>query len=342
MVEEPPDFQVDRLDKIRLKPGAISSLSVLQKNGFELVMITNQDGLGTNSFAQNDFQICQDLILHVFASQGVVFKDILICPHFEKDNCQCRKPKTGLLTSYLSNNDIDWSNCYVIGDRPTDLQLAKNLNCTGLQISDQLTWLEIQKTVLSVGRQASIERKTKETDIKVTVNLDGQGTYQIHTGLRFFDHMLEQLSKHSGIDMKIHCNGDLDIDEHHTVEDVALALGSALKEALHDKRGIARYGFLLPMDETLAQAALDLSGRAFFVFDGKFNREYVGDLPTELVPHFFRSLCDALGANLNLKVEGDNTHHMIEACFKAVAKSLQQSVKKHSDSSELPSTKGVL
>ncbi|MGE0113863.1 MAG: bifunctional histidinol-phosphatase/imidazoleglycerol-phosphate dehydratase HisB [Steroidobacteraceae bacterium] len=343
LVEEPADEQVDRIDKIKLMPEVIPALLKLQAAGYELVVVSNQDGRGTASFPEEHFQAAQNFISDIFSSQGVKFTAEFFCPHFPRDNCECRKPKTGLLTEYLKQ-DIDLANSYVIGDRETDLQLARNIGVTGIRLATAKnsgeTWNQIADRLCRRERIAEIVRKTKETDISVRVNLDRETPVQIHTGLGFFDHMLEQIARHGGFSLQLNCAGDLHIDEHHTIEDCALALGQALRTALGDKKGIGRYGFLLAMDESLAQVAIDLSGRAYFVWEGQFGRDQVGQLPTELVPHFFRSLSDTLGAAINIKVTGENTHHMIEACFKGVGRTLRQSFR--IEGTELPSSKGVL
>ena len=343
LVEEPADQQVDRIDKVKLLPGVIPALLKLQAAGYELVIVSNQDGRGTPSFPEQHFTTTQDFIRALFNSQGVHFVDEFYCPHFPHDNCDCRKPKTGLLTEYLKQ-DIDLAHSHVIGDRETDLQLAKNLGVNGIRVATANnageTWSEIAARLIKVERVAEITRKTKETDIRVQVNLDRETPVHIETGLGFFDHMLEQIARHGGFSLQLSCKGDLHIDEHHTIEDCALALGQALRAALGDKKGIGRYGFLLAMDESLAQVAIDLSGRAYFVWEGQFGRDQVGQLPTELVPHFFRSLSDTLGAAINIKVTGENTHHMIEACFKGVGRALRQAFR--IEGTELPSSKGVL
>lgn len=343
LVEEPADEQVDRIDKVKLLPGVIPALLKLQAAGYELVIVSNQDGLGTASFPEKDFQITQDFIRELLNSQGIHFAAEFYCPHFSKDACQCRKPKIGLLTDYLKQN-IDLTHSYVIGDRVTDLQLAENIGVKGIRLTtkDYLgeSWSEVADRLCKQNRVAHVTRKTKETDITVTVNLDQETPVKIDTGLGFFDHMLEQIARHGGFSLQMSCKGDLHIDEHHTIEDCALALGQALRTALGDKKGIGRYGFLLAMDESLAQVAIDLSGRAYFVWEGQFGRDQVGQLPSELVPHFFRSLSDTLGAAINIKVTGENTHHMIEACFKGVGRTLRQAFR--IEGTELPSSKGVL
>ena len=343
LIEEPADEQIDSLEKIKLLPNVIPALLKLQSAGFELVIVSNQDGRGTPSFPEENFLKPQNFLRELFGSQGICFAAEFFCPHFSKDNCECRKPKLGLLTDYLKQA-IDLSNSYVIGDRETDLQLARNLGVQGIRVATAKnpgeTWDEIAVRLSKRERVAEVTRKTKETDINVQVNLDRETPIIIHTGLGFFDHMLEQIARHGGFSLELNCSGDLHIDEHHTIEDCALALGQALRMALGDKKGIGRYGFLLAMDESLAQVAIDLSGRAYFVWEGTFGRDQVGQLPTELVPHFFRSLSDTLGAAVNIKVTGENTHHMIEACFKGVGRALRQAFRV--EGTELPSSKGVL
>jgi imidazoleglycerol-phosphate dehydratase/histidinol-phosphatase len=342
LVEEPPDEQVDRLEKIRFVPGVFAALTELTAAGYRLVMVTNQDGLATASFPQADFALCQHFILAAFASQGVHFDGVCICPHFEADGCECRKPQTGLLREYLAAHPMDPARSAVIGDRDTDLALAQNLGLPGVRVraggDTTEGWPAAVRTLLA--RRASVQRRTNETDISVAVELDQSTPLDVHTGIGFFDHMIEQLATHGGFALQLRCRGDLHIDEHHTVEDCALALGEALRRALGDKRGINRYGFLLPRDESEAQVAIDLSGRASFTFEGRFGREQVGTLPTELVPHFFRSLADSLGCALHLTVRGENTHHMIEACFKGVGRALRPALAHQGR--DLPSTKGTL
>jgi len=344
LIEEPPDQQIDSLQKLRLVPGVIPALLQLRDAGYIFVMVSNQDGLGTSSFPEPTFREPHEFLRDMLISQGISFEAEFICPHFPADGCNCRKPKTGLLDAYLQSIDLDREHSYVIGDRETDLQLARNLGIAGVRVrtdrGEGETWPGIAARLCKSERRAQVTRKTKETDIAVAVNLDSETPIHVTTGLGFFDHMLEQIAKHGGFSLELTCKGDLQIDEHHTVEDCALALGQALRTALGDKRGIHRYGFLLPMDEALAQVAIDLSGRAYFVFEGKFGRDQVGQLPTELVPHFFRSLADTLGAAINIKVEGENTHHMIEACFKGVGRALRQAIR--ITDTGLPSTKGTL
>jgi imidazoleglycerol-phosphate dehydratase/histidinol-phosphatase len=342
--EEVADEQIDSLAKIRLMPGVIAALLDLKRAGFAFVMVTNQDGLGTESFPRESFDLAHRFILDLLSSQGIEFEAVFLCPHFKRDDCLCRKPKLGMLEEFLGANDIDKAHSFMIGDRDTDLEFAANLGVQGMRIAlggrAEETWPAIAARILGRARRARLHRKTKETDISVEVDLSREGPIEIATGLGFFDHMLEQIAKHGGFALTLNCRGDLQIDEHHTVEDCALTLGAALREALGDKRGIARYGFLLAMDEAEAQVALDLSGRPYFVWQGAFNRERIGELPTELVPHFFRSLAEALGAALHITVRGDNSHHMIESCFKGVGRSLRQAIRL--EGAEIPSSKGSL
>jgi len=346
LIWEPFDEQVDRLDKVSLIPGVIPALLRLRDAGYQFVMITNRDGRGTDSFPEDDFRVCQDFVVELFNSQGIGFREIFVCPHFPGDGCDCRKPLPGHIGDFMQQVDVDRAASFVAGDRDTDLEFAANIGLTGYRVADRdgrnggLTWDAIVRELVERPRRATVTRKTKETDISVAVDLDAENPIAVGTGIGFFDHMLEQIAKHGGFSLQLSCDGDLDVDEHHTVEDVALALGQALRDALGDKRGIGRYGFTLPMDEARAQVAIDLSGRPFFVFEGEFGRDSVGELPTELVPHFFRSLADSLGAAWHLSVTGDNTHHQIEACFKAAGRALRQA--KTRAGSELPSTKGTL
>ena len=344
LVEEPPDQQVDSLAKVRLRPRVVPALLELVRAGFDLVMVTNQDGLGTDSLPRERFEAAHGFILDLFASQGIAFDAVFICPHVPADDCDCRKPRTGLLQDYLARRPIDRERSCMVGDRDTDLQFAANLGIQGLRLGEdgdeEHGWPAIARRILATGRRASVRRETRETRIEVDVDLSATGPIEIDTGIGFFDHMLEQIAKHGGFALRLRAQGDLEVDEHHTVEDSALALGAALREALGDKAGIGRYGFVLAMDEAEAQVALDLAGRAYFVWDGRFARDRVGALPTELVPHFFRSFADALGATLHLRVHGENTHHMVESCFKGVGRSLRQALRR--EGAELPSTKGVL
>lgn len=342
LIEEPPDEQVDALEKIRFMPGVFAALAALQREGYRLVIVTNQDGLGTPSFPLSDFEPAQRFIVEAFRSQGIEFDAVLICPHRPGDGCGCRKPATGLIEQYLREKSVDLASSAVIGDRDTDLELAVNLGVKGLRVrrngTAEESWDAIVRALTE--RRAEVSRHTRETRIEVRINLDRTEPLAVATGIGFFDHMLEQLARHGGFALDLTCQGDLHIDEHHTVEDCGLALGEALRKALGPKLGIARYGFLLPMDEAEAQVAIDLSGRAFSVFDGGFTREAVGALPTELVPHFFRSLAESLGAAIHVRVRGENTHHMIEACFKGVGRALRQALRR--EGRDLPTTKGAL
>jgi imidazoleglycerol-phosphate dehydratase/histidinol-phosphatase len=342
LILEPADEQVDRLDKVALVPGVIAALQSLQSSGFEFVMVSNQDGLGTSSFPEADFRQVQDFVVELFASQGIRFLEIFICPHFPNDGCGCRKPHTGLLDEFLAGHAVDRQVSVVIGDRATDLELARNLGIPGIRIdpTDPDAWPAIAQQLTASPRRAAVKRETKETRVEVDVDLDTEGPIEVQTGIGFFDHMLEQIAKHGGFSLRLRCDGDLEVDEHHTVEDTALTLGEALRDALGDKRGIARYGFLLPMDEARAQVALDLSNRPYFVFEGAFPRDRVGQFPTEMVTHFFRSLAESLRAALHISVQGENTHHMVESCFKATGRAFRQA--KARAGSELPSTKGAL
>jgi imidazoleglycerol-phosphate dehydratase/histidinol-phosphatase len=342
LIEEPPDHQVDSLEKLRFMPGVFAALAAFRAAGFRLVMATNQDGLGTPRFPRADFERCQQFLLATLASQGIGFDGIGICPHTAADQCDCRKPRTGLLREYLAAHDYDRERSVMIGDRETDLQFAANLGIRGLRLridgTPEETWPAVTRAVLA--RRARVERRTRETRIAVAVELDEAADIRVSTGIAFFDHMLEQLARHGGFGLQLQCQGDLHIDEHHTVEDCALALGEALRRALGDKAGIGRYGFLLAMDEAQAQVAIDLSGRAYAVFEGRFPREQIGTLPTELVPHFFRSLADSLACALQISVRGENTHHMIESCFKGVGRALRPALARAG--SVLPTTKGML
>ncbi|MGN6225195.1 bifunctional histidinol-phosphatase/imidazoleglycerol-phosphate dehydratase HisB [Pseudoxanthomonas sp.] len=345
LIEEPADFQIDAYEKIRFVRDCIPALLKLRDAGYQFVIVSNQDGLGGEGYPQASFDGPNDLMLQIFESQGIRFREVLIDPSWPEENRPTRKPGIGLVLHYLQDRDIDWARSGMVGDRPTDLQFADNLRIRGFQLKTpqfggEWDWPSIAHELADAPRRASVQRNTKETRIRVDVDLDRVAEPAVRTGLPFFDHMLEQIGKHGGFALAIDTQGDLHIDEHHTVEDTGLALGQALKQALGDKRGIGRYGFTLPMDETLASAALDFSGRPYFVFEGEFRRERVGDLPTELVPHFFRSLCDAAGLNLNLSVRGDNDHHKVEACFKALARALRQAIRR--EGAELPSTKGAL
>ncbi|WP_129136012.1 bifunctional histidinol-phosphatase/imidazoleglycerol-phosphate dehydratase HisB [Luteimonas sp. YGD11-2] len=362
LIEEPGDFQIDAYGKLRLFAGVIPALLKLRDAGWEFVMVTNQDGLGTDAFPQETFDGPHALMLQIFESQGIRFRETLIDRSFASEGLPTRKPGIGLAMHYLRDRGIDIARSAMVGDRDTDIAFAANMGIRGFQLrtpqfGGEWDWAGIAHELVDAPRRAQVQRTTRETSIRVALDLDLAAEPRVSTGLAFFDHMLDQLGKHGGFALEIDAQGDLHIDEHHTIEDTGLALGQALREALGAKRGIGRYGFdppddpmlaaaaphagfTLPMDETLARAALDFSGRAYFVFDGGFRRERVGDLPTELVAHFFRSLCDAAGLNLHLQVRGDNDHHKIEAMFKAVARALRQALRR--EGAGLPSTKGVL
>jgi imidazoleglycerol-phosphate dehydratase/histidinol-phosphatase len=364
LIYEPTDnFQVDSFDKLAFLPNVISCLKkIKQETDYKLVMVTNQDGLGTKAFPKITFWPVHNLMLDIFKSEGILFEDVFIDKTFAKDNAPTRKPNTGLLTKYLDTTKYDLANSFVIGDRLTDIQLAKNIGSKGILIgrsadktddnklnNNELknyialqtnNWNDIYTFLTLPNRTATIQRNTNETKIFVKLNIDGKGKSKIKTGLGFFDHMLEQLSKHSGCDLEIKVKGDLHIDEHHTIEDTAIAIGEAFLQALGNKKGIARYGFLLPMDDVLAQTAIDFSGRPWLVWKATFKREKVGDMPTELFMHFWKSFSDAAKCNLNIKANGENEHHKIEAIFKSVAKSIKMAVKR--EGNDLPTTKGLL
>ena len=340
LLKEPADEQIDSLEKVEFVPGAISGLKALTGLGYELVMASNQDGLGTSAFPENTFWPAQNLLLKTLEGEGVRFDDILIDPSFPEENSPNRKPRTGMFGKYLDGS-YDLAASWVIGDRETDLQLATNLGAKGLQLGP-LSWADIVETIRSTERTAVVERKTAETDISLRVDLDGKGPSSIDTGLKFLDHMLNQLVTHGGISLQLRCKGDLEVDEHHTMEDVGIALGEALRQALGDKRGIDRYGFALPMDESRAMVLLDFGGRSELVWDVEFTREYIGDVPTEMFPHFFKSLASAMQANLYVQARGENNHHLAEAVFKAFARSLKQAVRRNVFSYDLPSSKGLL
>ena len=363
IVEPPVTFQVDRLDQMTFLPGVMRNLYFIrQKLSHELVMVSNQDGLGTPIYPQVNFDTVQSKLLETLKGEGVEFDKIFIDKTFLEDNQPTRKPGTAMLTEYMDGS-YDMSRSFVIGDRLTDVMLAKNLGCKAILIApsieegrkmvedEQLTdscakvvdcWDQIAEFLFAGERVATVQRTTKETDIFVQVNLDGTGKCEISSGLGFFDHMLEQIGKHSGCDLTIRVKGDLNVDEHHTIEDTAIALGEALLKALGDKRGIERYGYCLPMDDCLCSVALDFGGRPWLVWNAEFKREYVGDMPTEMFLHFFKSLSDSAKMNLNIKAEGDNEHHKIEVIFKALARSIKMAVKRDIYKYELPSTKGTL
>ncbi len=345
LIEEPDDFQIDAFEKLRFVRGVIPALLRLRDAGWQFVMVSNQDGLGSEQYPQAAFDGPHGLMMQVFESQGISFRDVLIDASWPHENKPTRKPGIGLVLPYIQDHTIDWKRSAMVGDRPTDNEFAANLGIRAFQLKTaqfggEWDWAGIAHELVAAPRRAVVERNTRETRIRVELDLDRVADPQVHTGLAFYDHMLDQIGKHGGFELKIHTDGDLHIDEHHTIEDTALALGQALREALGDKRGIGRYGFTLPMDETCATAALDFSGRPYLVFDGSFSRERVGDMPTELVVHFFRSLCDAAGMNLHITVSGDNDHHKIEASFKALARTLRQAIR--IEGNVLPSTKGVL
>jgi imidazoleglycerol-phosphate dehydratase/histidinol-phosphatase len=342
LIEEPPDEQVDALAKIRFVPGVFAALAALRDAGYLLAIVTNQDGLGTTSFPREAYEAPQQFMLDAFASQGIVFDAVFVCPHRPADGCACRKPGTALVEQWVRERGVDLARSAMVGDRDTDLAFAARLGVRGLRLRPGGSAAESWPAIVAelTARRARIARRTRETAIEVSVDLDASAPVRAATGIGFFDHMLEQLGKHGGFALELDCRGELHIDEHHTIEDCALALGEALRTALGDKRGIARYGFTLPMDEARAQAAIDLSGRAYAVFEGSFGREQVGGMPSELVPHFFRSLGESLGAAIHVSVTGENTHHMIEACFKVVGRALRQALRR--EGVDLPSTKGSL
>lgn len=339
LIEEPADEQIDAFEKFRLMPGVVPALLRLKAAGYRFVMVTNQDGLGTDSFPQQQFDGPHALLLQILSSQGIEFDAIHIDASLPEQHAPTRKPGVGMLLDYLRDPTLDRSLSAVIGDRDTDLELADNMGLKGLKISHDFGWAAIADTLLTQARVGHVRRDTNETQIEVEVNLDQTGT-RVDTGIGFFDHMLDQLASHGGFQLNLQCRGDLEIDEHHTVEDCALALGSALDQALGDRHGVGRYGFTAPMDESQAQVAIDLSGRPWFVLNGDFSRESVGDLHTEMVEHFFRSLAQNLKCALHIDIRGENAHHQIEACFKAVGRALRPALVK--GGTELPSTKGAL
>ncbi|MEP7106885.1 MAG: bifunctional histidinol-phosphatase/imidazoleglycerol-phosphate dehydratase HisB [Ferruginibacter sp.] len=365
--EAPPTYQLDSFEKLQFYPGVFEYLrKIATELDYELIMVSNQDGLGTPSFPENTFWPVHNFLLGSLANEGIHFREVCIDRTFAKDNAPTRKPGTGMLTGYLNNPRYDLVNSFVIGDRITDMQLAKNLGCKGCWLNNDagLGAMEISSTIEELRKEVIVlecsnwkdlynylkmpprivvhERNTNETKIRVEVNLDGTGKAKIKTGLAFFDHMLDQIARHGNIDLAIECLGDLHIDEHHSIEDTGIALGEAIAKALGDKRGIERYGFLLPMDDCLAQVAIDFGGRNWLVWEAEFKREKIGEMPTEMFFHFFKSFSDAAKCNLNIKAAGDNEHHKIESIFKAFAKAIKMAVKKDINNNSLPSTKGVL
>lgn len=351
VIEPPVDYQLDSLEKLEFYPGVFQNLSkIAREMDYELVMVTNQDGLGTTSFPEETFWPAQNKIIQAFENEGIRFSEILIDKSFEKDHLPTRKPGTGMLTHYIKG-DYDLPDSYVIGDRLTDVQLAKNLGCQSIYMGKEENsgatlqtpnWAEIYQYLKKQPRKAKVIRNTKETKISVEINLDGSGKSSIHTGLGFFDHMLEQIAKHGNMDLYIEADGDLYVDEHHTIEDTGITLGEAILQALGSKKGIERYGFLLPMDDCLAQVGIDFGGRPWIVWNAEFKREKIGELPTEMFFHFFKSFSDNAKCNLNIKAKGENEHHKIEAIFKAFAKSIKMAVKQTDANFAVPSTKGSL
>ena len=360
VIEPPLDYQLDAFEKLEFYPKVFRNLSFISsKLDFELAMVTNQDGLGTSSFPEDTFWPVHNLVMNTLKGEGIVFDEVFIDRSFPEDNVSTRKPRTGMLTKYMDNPAYDIAGSYVIGDRLTDVELAKNLGCKAILLQKDnaildgtnletycalitTDWDKIADYLFAGERKASVQRTTKETDIRVAVNLDGSGQCMISTGLGFFDHMLEQIGKHSGMDLTIQVKGDLEVDEHHTIEDTAIALGECLNQALGNKRGIERYGYALPMDDCLCQVCLDFGGRPWLVWNAEFKREMIGDMPTEMFLHFFKSLSDAAKMNLNIKAEGQNEHHKIEGIFKALARAIKMAIRRDIYNYELPSSKGVL
>lgn len=344
LIEEPADEQIDAFEKLKFAKGVFKNLGFIRSNlDFRFVMVSNQDGLGTSSFPEETFWPVHNFILQTLEGERITFDDTLIDRHFPEDNNPCRKPGTGMLKEYINNPEYDIEGSYVIGDRETDRQLAENLGCKALILGkDGMTWDKIAEILFAGERKAEVRRKTKETDISVSLNIDGTGKCDISTGIGFFDHMLEQIGRHGMMDLAICTKGDLNVDEHHTIEDTAIVLGKCILKALGDKRGIERYGYCLPMDDCLCRVAIDFGGRPWLVWDAEFKREKIGDMPTEMFIHFFKSLSDAARMNLNIKAEGQNEHHKIEGIFKALARALKMAVRRDIYHFELPSTKGML
>ena len=360
VIEPPVDYQLDSFEKLEFYPKVFRNLYFIrQKLDFRFVMVTNQDGLGTASFPENTFWPVHDLVMNTFKGEGIEFDEVCIDRSFPEDNAPTRKPRTGMLAAYTDSHEYDLEESYVIGDRATDVELARNLGCKAILLQPDRSMLEgtglegvcalattdwdrVAEFLFAGERTAEMRRTTKETDILVRLNLDGSGACDIHTGLGFFDHMLEQIGKHGGLDLTVHVKGDLQVDEHHTIEDTALALGECIRKALGDKRGIERYGYCLPMDDCLCQVALDFGGRPWLVWDAEFKREKIGDMPTEMFFHFFKSLSDEARMNLNVKAEGVNEHHKIEGIFKALARSIRMAARRDVYHYEIPSSKGSI
>ena len=360
VIEPPIDYQLDAYEKLEFYPRVFRNLSFIRsKLDFEFAMVTNQDGLGTSSFPEDTFWPVYNLVMKTLENEGITFDEVFIDRSFPEDNAPTRKPRTGMLGKYLNNPEYDLAGSFVIGDRYTDVELAKNLGCKAIYLQDDKSalvekgledycalatkdWDKIAEFLFAGERMAEVRRTTKETDIYIKVDLDGSGKCDISTGLGFFDHMLEQIGKHGSLDLTIRVKGDLEVDEHHTIEDTALALGECLSKALGDKRGIERYGYCLPMDDCLCQVALDFGGRPWLVWDAEFKREKIGEMPTEMFLHFFKSLSDAAKMNLNIKAEGQNEHHKIEGIFKALARAIKMAVKRDIYHFEVPSSKGSL